>query len=64
MVTGQLLVRLSLPVSILPKRAKSLAAPQVDEEQRPMSYSQVFQLNPDGSGSYFVFNDIFRLVYS
>ena len=36
----------------------------VDEEQRPMSYSQVFQLNPDGAGSYFVFNDIFRLVYN
>jgi len=35
----------------------------VDEEQKPMSYSQVFQLLPDGSGSYYVFNDIFRLVY-
>jgi len=34
----------------------------VDEEQRPMSYSQVFQLMPD-QGSYFVFNDVFRLVY-
>ncbi|WEW55109.1 Nuclear transport factor 2 [Emydomyces testavorans] len=36
----------------------------VDEEQKPMSYSQTFQLLPDGAGSYFVFNDIFRLVYS
>ncbi|KAI9815289.1 MAG: Nuclear transport factor 2 [Pycnora praestabilis] len=34
----------------------------VDEEQRPMNYSQVFQLLP-ADGSYFVFNDIFRLIY-
>jgi len=34
----------------------------VDEEQKPMSYSQIFQLMPD-AGSYFVFNDIFKLVY-
>jgi hypothetical protein len=37
---------------------------QVDEEQRPMSYTQSFQLLPDGAGSYYVFNDIFRLVYA
>ncbi|GAM88017.1 hypothetical protein ANO11243_060460 [Dothideomycetidae sp. 11243] len=36
----------------------------VDEEQRPMSYTQTFQLLPDGAGSYYVFNDIFRLIYS
>ncbi|KAL9137704.1 MAG: hypothetical protein Q9175_001087 [Cornicularia normoerica] len=35
----------------------------VDEEQRPMNYTQVFQLLPDGAGSYFVFNDAFRLIY-
>jgi hypothetical protein len=35
---------------------------QVDEEQRPMSYSQTFQLLPEG-GSYYIFNDIFKLVY-
>ncbi|KAK8152651.1 putative nuclear transport factor NTF-2, partial [Phyllosticta citribraziliensis] len=35
----------------------------VDEEGRPMSYTQVFTLRPDGNGSYFVFNDVFRLVY-
>lgn len=29
-----------------------------------MSYTQAFQLQPDGQGSYYVFNDIFRLVYS
>jgi hypothetical protein len=28
-----------------------------------MNYTQSFQLLPDGQGSYFVFNDIFRLVY-
>ncbi|KAK2738028.1 Nuclear transport factor 2 [Myotisia sp. PD_48] len=36
----------------------------VDEEQKPMNYSQTFQLVPDGAGSYFVFNDIFRLIFS
>ena len=36
---------------------------KVDEEQKPMSYGQVFQLMPDGQGSYFVFNDLFKLVY-
>ncbi|TQB72940.1 Nuclear transport factor 2 [Monascus purpureus] len=36
----------------------------VDDEQKPMSYTQSFQLLPDGQGSYFVFNDIFRLIYS
>ncbi|GAB7363069.1 hypothetical protein MBLNU230_g3361t1 [Neophaeotheca triangularis] len=35
----------------------------VEAEQRPMSYTQTFQLLSDGSGGYFVFNDIFRLVY-
>lgn len=28
-----------------------------------MSYTQVFTLLPDGSGSWYVYNDIFRLVY-
>ncbi|KAG5945308.1 Nuclear transport factor 2 [Claviceps sorghi] len=35
----------------------------VDEEQRPMNFSQSFQLSRDGSGSYFVYNDIFKLVF-
>jgi len=35
----------------------------VDEEQRPMNYAQTFQLARDPSGQYFVFNDIFKLVY-
>ena len=35
---------------------------QVDEEQRSMNYTQVFQLLPD-QGSYFVFNDVFKLIY-
>ncbi|GIK01486.1 nuclear transport factor 2 [Aspergillus viridinutans] len=34
----------------------------VDEEQKPMSYSQTFQLLPE-SGTYYVFNDMFRLIY-
>ncbi|KAI4130341.1 MAG: hypothetical protein LQ338_001776 [Usnochroma carphineum] len=35
----------------------------VDEEERPMNYTQVFQLLPDGAGSYFVLNDMFKLIY-
>ncbi|KAM3421165.1 NTF2-related export protein [Cercospora zeina] len=34
----------------------------VKDEDRPMSYTQTFQLLPDG-GSYYIFNDVFRLVY-
>ncbi|TGZ81414.1 nuclear transport factor 2 [Ascodesmis nigricans] len=34
----------------------------LDEEQRPQSFSQTFHLIPAG-GSYYVRNDIFRLVY-
>ncbi|KAK5107110.1 Nuclear transport factor 2 [Meristemomyces frigidus] len=34
----------------------------VEAEQRPMSYTQTFHLKPK-DGSYYVFNDIFRLVY-
>ena len=29
-----------------------------------MNYTQVFQLMPDGAGSFFVFNDVFRLIYA
>ncbi|KAJ6115777.1 hypothetical protein N7523_006194 [Penicillium sp. IBT 18751x] len=36
----------------------------VDEEQKPMSYTQLFKLQPDGNGSYFVLNDVFRLIYA
>ncbi|ORY61947.1 nuclear transport factor 2 [Leucosporidium creatinivorum] len=32
------------------------------EEQNALSFSQVFHLRPEG-GSYYVANDIFRLVY-
>ena len=35
----------------------------IDEEQNAQRYSQVFHLIPD-NGSYYVFNDIFRLNYS
>ncbi|KAF2764691.1 putative nuclear transport factor 2 [Teratosphaeria nubilosa] len=34
----------------------------VEEEKRPMSYTQTFQLKPR-ENSYYIFNDIFRLVY-
>ncbi|MCJ1239003.1 Nuclear transport factor 2 [Varicellaria rhodocarpa] len=34
----------------------------VDEEQRPMNYTQIFQLLPD-QGSFYVFNDMFKLIY-
>jgi hypothetical protein len=37
--------------------------PQVDEEERPMNYTQTFQLARDPNGQYFVFNDLFKLVY-
>ncbi|KAE8444221.1 Nuclear transport factor 2 [Mollisiaceae sp. DMI_Dod_QoI] len=35
----------------------------VDAEERPMNYTQTFQLLPDGAGSFFIYNDIFKLVY-
>ncbi|KAH9056753.1 nuclear transport factor 2 [Lactarius vividus] len=34
----------------------------VDDSPNPLQFSQVFQLIPDG-GSYYVFNDVFRLNY-
>ncbi|KAJ4398450.1 Nuclear transport factor 2 [Neurospora sp. IMI 360204] len=34
----------------------------VDDEQRPLAYSQAFQLCQDASANWFVFNDIFKLV--
>jgi len=34
----------------------------VEGSERPMSYTQAFQLRPE-AGSYYVFNDVFRLVY-
>lgn len=48
----------------IPTRAIRLTtnSVQVDEEERAMSYTQIFQLLPEG-GSYYVFNDMFRLVY-
>ncbi|KAJ2897923.1 Nuclear transport factor 2 [Zalerion maritima] len=35
----------------------------VDEEQNPMNYTQTFQLFPDDKGSFFIYNDVFKLVY-
>ncbi|KZT70201.1 nuclear transport factor 2 [Daedalea quercina L-15889] len=34
----------------------------VDDNENPLQFSQVFQLVPEG-GSFYVFNDIFRLNY-
>jgi len=34
----------------------------VDDGEHPLQFSQVFQLIPEG-GSYYVLNDIFRLIY-
>ena len=33
----------------------------IDAEQNPQKFSQVFQLLPTSSGSFYIFNDIFRL---
>jgi hypothetical protein len=62
LVTGQLLVRFVFK-SARRQSHVLMAMPQVDEEQRPMNYTQTFQLARDESGQYFVFNDIFKLVY-
>ncbi|VDB83265.1 unnamed protein product [Peniophora sp. CBMAI 1063] len=35
----------------------------VDDSPNPLQYSQVFHLLPEG-GSYYVYNDIFRLNYA
>ncbi|RYP10194.1 hypothetical protein DL764_000815 [Monosporascus ibericus] len=34
----------------------------VDDQEQPMNYTQVFHLLPEGN-SFFVYNDIFKLVY-
>ena len=62
MVTGALIVCTSIMLGF-DMTAADISRFQVDEEQRHMNYSQVFQLLPDGAGSYFVFNDVFRLIY-
>ncbi|KAK0628929.1 hypothetical protein B0T17DRAFT_614780 [Bombardia bombarda] len=36
----------------------------VDEEQRPLGYSQAFQLYKDPAGQWFVYNDIFKLIFA
>ncbi|KAE8264531.1 hypothetical protein A4X09_0g6940 [Tilletia walkeri] len=33
----------------------------VDDGEHPMSYTQAFTLAPDGAGSFYVYNDCFRL---
>lgn len=66
LITGQLLVSQEAPSPPLaPKFAMALTVQpvQVDEEQRPMNFSQVFQLQRDDGGNYFVYNDIFKLIF-
>ena len=36
---------------------------QIDDSEHPQKYGQTFQLMPDGGGSYYVLNDVFRLIY-
>ncbi|KAG9251315.1 uncharacterized protein F5Z01DRAFT_663910 [Emericellopsis atlantica] len=36
---------------------------KVDEEERPMNYTQTFQLAATPDKQYFVYNDIFKLIY-
>ncbi|KAI9673113.1 MAG: Nuclear transport factor 2 [Caeruleum heppii] len=36
----------------------------VDDESNPMSFGQCFTLLPDGQGSYFIINDLFRIIYA
>ncbi|KAF7715668.1 Nuclear transport factor 2 [Penicillium ucsense] len=35
----------------------------VDDEQKPMNYTQLFTLKPQ-DGTFFVLNDVFRLIYA
>ncbi|KAK6710318.1 Nuclear transport factor 2, variant 2 [Fusarium graminearum] len=35
----------------------------IDEEQNPMNFSQTFQLQRDQAGNYYVYNDLFKLVF-
>ncbi|CAF9921742.1 MAG: Nuclear transport factor 2 [Gomphillus americanus] len=35
---------------------------QTEGEERPMNYTQVFQLLPEGE-TYYVHNDVFKLIY-
>lgn len=59
LVTGALLVRNN---HLRCRYSQLTVLSQIDEEQKPMNYTQTFQLMPEG-GSFFVFNDIFKLVY-
>ncbi|KAJ6105668.1 Nuclear transport factor NTF-2 [Penicillium capsulatum] len=64
LVTGALLVREPTTDQVLSLHNTNRITTQVDEEQKPMNYTQCFSLQPDGAGSYFVLNDVFRLIYA
>ncbi len=36
---------------------------QIDDEERPMKFSQTFHLVKDPAGTYYVYNDIFKLIF-
>jgi hypothetical protein len=61
-VSGALLVSLRLREEKELEKQYWQNTAQVEEERRPMSYTQTFQLLP-ADGAYYVFNDVFRLVY-
>lgn len=37
-------------------------SPQVDDGENPLGFSQCFQLQQDGAGQWYVYNDLFKLV--
>jgi hypothetical protein len=58
LVTGALLVCTFTAMS----EVYLLTILQVDDEQKPLNYSQVFTLLQD-NGNWYVYNDIFKLVF-
>ena len=67
MVTGELLVSdrqlLQAWWMSTARDAYANAIMQIDDSEHPQKYGQTFQLLPDGQGSYYVLNDVFRLIY-
>jgi hypothetical protein len=49
-------------ISIHGTHANGTVGSKVDDQPQPMNYTQIFQLLPE-AGTYFVQNDMFRLVY-
>jgi hypothetical protein len=49
-------------LEVCENHADGMVMPQVDDQQQPMNYTQMFQLLPE-EGTFYVQNDVFRLVY-